>query len=177
MPNTTIQDLCVHLIEQDEWLEVWGVCDSLPVRGLDHANKFMWSIFPPDIVSELLEGRRLEGSFVLKGAISPDLTMIMWSEYLQGMTYVEESVIDFLQFMHCDNILRETGSELTDIETLILASIRPAHFFEDVAHFFLIMGVPPMPLKTESRKLWTPLPRKSTRPIKTSSNSSSSWKI
>ena len=160
MSHSTIQDLCSHLIENEEWFEVYGITSKLPIRGFVYAKDFEWFSLPIDIIPTLLS-KSIDVSYILKGAVSPDRTMIMWSSFMVGRAYLEESVMDFLLFMRCSNLLRDTGSSLNTMETLILAYIRPERFFEDVARFFCDLKIPPMPLKQETHKLWQPLPRRS----------------
>ena len=160
MAHNTIEDLCGHLIENEDWTPVWGLAQELPARGFEKSKYFKWYHHPPLLMTDLLK-QNVEASYILKGALSPDASMIMWSSFMVGRAYLEEAVMDFLLFMRCNNLLRDSGSSLNVMETLILASIRPERFFEDVAKFFCDLQIPPMPMRPEIQLLWQALPRKS----------------
>jgi len=165
--SQTIQDLVYLLIKEEEWREVWAVTQGVTYRGFETCKARISFISPLSIVPSILRLKGKASEFqVLRGAMSPDSSTVMWGSSMRGDIYMEHAVVDMLTFMRCESILKDETAALSPLEIRLIQNIRAEHFFEDVSHFFCNMGLPPSRLK--GKEAWIPLPKRKLKPSKSS---------
>lgn len=158
--SRTILDLCQHLIDEEDWIEVWAVSSHVPARGFGTSTDYNWTHTPLRLVPAILNHDLT--SNVLHGACAPDHTMILWSGHVKGIVYLENAVLEMLSFMRCQSILGDESFALTPLEIEILRDLKPDSFFEDIAAFFCKKEIPPMILSKDLQ--WQALPQRRQSP-------------